>query len=340
MDDVPLLVDEDSAYVIYDNSRKAEAAYCRDNITEGIYDGDGKKIGASYDQDSETDIEDSDSENVATKELRRLRHREKRSLIMQLYGVAIAEFWLQQLYQLVNSTATYISPLALHSLLAYISSIHDQTAAGSGSGGGSSGARYYSSATTNSSALPILPDGSKYSGGERHLSESAIIAVDRSGLIVFSPATAIALLFLGPFLKCICDGQNWNLSRRIAARRRALLIALIFRKTLRINITTATEAAKSLNSLITGDTGTIAEFCASTLHFLWCTPYEALLCLIMLFMVLGCSALAGVVIMIASVPLLSYAMKKMKNHSESYSGCKVREEKGEPNKMLSTNEKY
>jgi hypothetical protein len=134
-----------------------------------------------------------------------------------------------------------------------------------------------------------------------------------SGLVMFGPYTAVAVLLIGPMVKSICDGQNWNRSRRVANRVRSSIVSLIYTKTLHVDLAAVAEGPGSLNNLISVDTREVSEF-ASDLHLLWCTPYEAAICLTLLILVLGPSALVGIGLMSISVPMWTFATHRMQGY--------------------------
>jgi hypothetical protein len=207
----------------------------------------------------------------------------------KVYEITKSELWNTQIFQLISSSLLYVPPLALKSILAHIDSIV--------------------SAPTPAETISA--------GSPSSSSKNAITS------FTFSVPVAVALLFLGPLLKSICDGQIWNRSRRVVVRTRAAIIALIYSKTLHVDLSAVTEGPGSLNNLISVDAGEAAEF-TGYIQFLWCTPYEASVCLTLLFLVLGPSALAGVFLMVLSMPLWTLATRRMHGYQKALLKNKVR----------------
>jgi ABC-type multidrug transport system fused ATPase/permease subunit len=118
------------------------------------------------------------------------------------------------------------------------------------------------------------------------------------------------LLFLGPFCKAIGDGQCYKRGRHIGIRVKAIIIAATFNKSLNIDLNLSNEGIGSINNFISSDTSDIQEFMAYS-HQLWSTPIEMLICIIILFFVLGIAALGGVIIMIVAILFGLYLGKQL-----------------------------
>ena len=67
-----------------------------------------------------------------------------------------------------------------------------------------------------------------------------------------------------------------------------------------MDLSASKESVGKLNNLISVDVGEIQSFCAYS-HYLWCTPYEVLICCVLLFMVLGPAAWGGIVLMVSAL---------------------------------------
>jgi hypothetical protein len=107
------------------------------------------------------------------------------------------------------------------------------------------------------------------------------------------PTTAVVLLLVVPCLKSICEGQVWSRGRRIQMRVQAALVSLIYHKTLHVDIAAVQEGPGSLNNLIGVDANEASNFC-NYLQWMWCPLYEISVCMTLLFIVMGISALGGI----------------------------------------------
>lgn len=133
----------------------------------------------------------------------------------------------------------------------------------------------------------------KHGGGEQYKQE---------GFLRVNIWLAVFMIFLGPALKAIGDGQNYNRGRHIGIRVKAALIGLIFKKSLKIDLSASKESVGKLNNLISVDVGEIQNFCSYS-HYIWSTPLEIFIATMLLFLVLGHAAFAGMIVMVISLSL-------------------------------------
>eukprot|EP01035_Chromulina_nebulosa_P017873 gene17873-23489_t len=101
-----------------------------------------------------------------------------------------------------------------------------------------------------------------------------------------SLSTAVVMLFCGPALKAIGDNQNYARGRHVAIRVKSALISAVYKKSLTVDLTTLNEGVGKVNNLISVDVAAVQDFFAYS-HFLWSTPYEIVICMTLLFLVLG-----------------------------------------------------
>jgi hypothetical protein len=125
-----------------------------------------------------------------------------------------------------------------------------------------------------------------------------------------SPWVAVALMFIGPALKCICDGQNYWVGRRMAVNTRSILISVIYKRSLRVDLSAIDEGSGTLNNLMSVDVREISDWLCYS-GFLWCTLLEIILCLTLLYQVMGSSCLIGVLLMLLAIPLTAASSKFM-----------------------------
>lgn len=128
----------------------------------------------------------------------------------------------------------------------------------------------------------------KYSGGKEYYEQ---------GFLHVHIWAAVFILFLGPALKSLGDGQNYVRGRHIGVRVRAALIGSIYQKSLQVDLSASKESIGRLNNLISVDVGEIQNFWAYS-HFMWSTPFEITIAASLLYVVLGKAAIAGIVTMV------------------------------------------
>jgi hypothetical protein len=123
---------------------------------------------------------------------------------------------------------------------------------------------------------------------------------EQEGLLKIPIQLVVFLLFFGPAIKCMCDGQSYNRGRHIGIRVKSTLIALIYQKALQIDLSASKESIGKLNNLVSVDVTEIQNFSAYSMY-IWCTPYEILLSTTLLFAVIGKAAIAGMLFMVLSL---------------------------------------
>lgn len=126
---------------------------------------------------------------------------------------------------------------------------------------------------------------------------------DNYGAVPLLPVAigyAVAMLYILPALKGVFDGQNYIRGRHIGIRINASLISAVYNKSLRVDLTSSKESVGKLNNLISVDIRSIQEFCSYS-HFIWATPFEMAIAMVLLFSVLGYAAWAGVFVMILAL---------------------------------------
>ena len=158
----------------------------------------------------------------------------------------------------------------------------------------------------------------------------------------------ITLLALSSCIKSITDGQALWIGRRICIRLRAVIVGEVYAKALRRkaaagkdtvlgeNKETATEDRKTQQNTaakLAGDddkkestdsqvnAGTIINLMAvdsfkvseisAYLHFIWgTTPVQLVVCIVLLYRILGLSSLAGIIMMVLVMPVNLYIAKQ------------------------------
>lgn len=121
-------------------------------------------------------------------------------------------------------------------------------------------------------------------------------------------------LFCSTCVKAVVDGQVFFTGRRIGTRMRAVLVALLYDKSMRRTMGTSTDedGQASLGKVVTlmsVDTERIRSFISYSHDCLISQPISTIIALTSLFYVLGWSALAGIIMILAMGPLGTYLGK-------------------------------
>ncbi|KAG8929770.1 hypothetical protein FRC02_005083 [Tulasnella sp. 418] len=105
---------------------------------------------------------------------------------------------------------------------------------------------------------------------------------------------------------------NQNLYRATASGvyLRAGLIASIYARSLRLTTKSRRQHASKLITYVSTDVSRI-DFASGVFHFAWAAPIQILLCLVVLLIYLGPSALAGFAVFLLAIPLQTVAMGKL-----------------------------
>ncbi|KAJ3795163.1 ABC transporter [Lentinula aff. detonsa] len=121
---------------------------------------------------------------------------------------------------------------------------------------------------------------------------------------------AVGLFFLQVFAS-LCTHQFFYRSAGSGVLLRGGLIAAIYARSMRL---TSRARSKLPNGLIMNHISTDVsriDFCAGFFHMSWAAPIQMAICLVLLIINLGPSALAGFAFFILSTPIQTFAMKKM-----------------------------
>lgn len=113
------------------------------------------------------------------------------------------------------------------------------------------------------------------------------------------------ILFLISNIRSISDGQTYFLGRRIGLRVRAVLIHLIYQKSLskiaKYDGQTNADAGKIVNLMAVDATKILDVSCY--FMYLWSTPLQSLVCISFLIHIAGWAGLAGLAVMLCMIPM-------------------------------------
>nr|XP_043635649.1 ABC transporter C family member 12-like [Erigeron canadensis] len=124
-------------------------------------------------------------------------------------------------------------------------------------------------------------------------------------------------IFVGVSLGVLCEAQYFQNVARVGFRIRSILVAAIFRKSLRLTH----EARKNFQSgkitnMITTDANALQQIC-NQLHGLWSAPFRIALSMILLYQQLGVASLVGSLILVLMFPLQTMIVSKMRKLSKA-----------------------
>jgi ABC-type multidrug transport system fused ATPase/permease subunit len=127
------------------------------------------------------------------------------------------------------------------------------------------------------------------------------------------------LMFLMTMVRSLSDGQTYFLGRRIGLRVKTVLITLIYTKSLK-RIAPKTKIMSELpaedsnpgkiTNLMSVDAAKILDVCCY-LMYIWSTPLQTIICVIFLIYIAGLPGLAGVMVMLVSIPLAAWLMSAL-----------------------------
>ncbi|XP_071742643.1 ABC transporter C family member 12-like [Rutidosis leptorrhynchoides] len=123
-------------------------------------------------------------------------------------------------------------------------------------------------------------------------------------------------IFVGVSLGVLCEAQYFQNVARVGFRIRSILVAAVFRKSLRLTH----EARKDFQSgkitnMITTDANALQQVC-NQLHGLWSAPFRIVLSMILLYQQLGVASLIGSLLLVLMFPVQTMIVRKMRKLSK------------------------
>ncbi|XP_070178633.1 multidrug resistance-associated protein 1-like [Littorina saxatilis] len=111
-----------------------------------------------------------------------------------------------------------------------------------------------------------------------------------------------ALLFLSTVIRSVLDKQVYHLSGCLGLRVRTCVTSAVYRKALRLDVSSRQDStAGEMVNLMSVDAQHLEEMTTS-LYLLWSGPVELVVCLVLLYVILGPSLLAGLAIVFVMIP--------------------------------------
>ncbi|KAL4562252.1 hypothetical protein LXL04_034450 [Taraxacum kok-saghyz] len=123
-------------------------------------------------------------------------------------------------------------------------------------------------------------------------------------------------IFVGVSLGVLCEAQYFQNAARTGFRIRSILVAAVFRKSLRLT----NEARKNfpsgkITNMITTDANALQQVC-NQLHGLWSAPFRIVVSMILLYQQLGVASLFACLLLICMFPVQTMIVSKMRKLSK------------------------
>ena len=123
----------------------------------------------------------------------------------------------------------------------------------------------------------------------------------------------VSVFGLGSLVSSLSEIMGTHRSTRIEVQLRAALTAMVFKKSLTVDFTSLAEGAGTVNNLISVDVLEISLWLC-TVHYLWYYPLTVAIALVLLYFILGISSIAGILVMIFSLSLATWASGYLDKH--------------------------
>ena len=160
----------------------------------------------------------------------------------------------------------------------------------------------WTSLAIRSGLWKIFNDGAQFAGPlfmSAILSELGSVSPNRLYLMYLAVG-----MYLSQIIGGIGEGQYFQNGMLLGMQLRSSLIALIFKKSLRLNVNSRMHgvAQGKVTNMISSDTESLQSFC-EVMHVLWSAPLRIVGSMVLLYWLLGVAALAGVAVLLSLIPL-------------------------------------
>lgn len=116
-------------------------------------------------------------------------------------------------------------------------------------------------------------------------------------------------LFCLTITQSICQHQFFFRSMHTGAMARAALISATYKRAVNLSVASRSKHPTGrLNAYLSSDISRV-DYCAAWFHAIWTAPIQLLVCLILLLVQIGPSALVGFAVFILLAPLQTYFMR-------------------------------
>jgi ABC-type multidrug transport system fused ATPase/permease subunit len=123
-------------------------------------------------------------------------------------------------------------------------------------------------------------------------------------------------IFVGVSLGVLCEAQYFQNVMRVGFRLRSVLVAAIFRKSLRLTHESRKNfPSGKITNMMTTDANALQQICQQ-LHGLWSAPFRIILAMILLYQQLGVASLLGSLLLVLMFPIQTVIISKMRKLSK------------------------
>ncbi|XP_062162979.1 ABC transporter C family member 2-like [Alnus glutinosa] len=123
-------------------------------------------------------------------------------------------------------------------------------------------------------------------------------------------------IFVGVVFGVLFEAQYFQNVMRVGYRLKSTLIAVVFRKSLRLTHEARKKfASGKITNLMTTDAEALQQICQS-LHTLWSAPFRIVIAMFLLYQQLGVASLLGAVLLVLLFPLQTFMISRMQKSSK------------------------
>ncbi|XP_059439550.1 ABC transporter C family member 2-like [Corylus avellana] len=123
-------------------------------------------------------------------------------------------------------------------------------------------------------------------------------------------------IFLGVVFGVLFEAQYFQNVMRVGYRLKSTLIAVVFRKSLRLTHEARKKfASGKITNLMTTDAEALQQICQS-LHTLWSAPFRIVIAMVLLYQQLGVASLIGALLLVLLFPIQTLVISKMQKLSK------------------------
>ena len=162
--------------------------------------------------------------------------------------------------------------------------------------------------TVQAGLWKILNDASQFTG-------PIFMSLILKGLTDFSVAHLSCFAFCMyafQIIGAVGEAQYFQSAMRVGMQLRSALMGLIFQKSLRLSMDSRTHGVSSgkITNMVSSDTESLQGFC-EVMHVLWSAPVRILTSMVLLYYLLGISALFGASVLVGMIPVQNKLVKQM-----------------------------
>ncbi|KAM7505798.1 hypothetical protein LguiB_004702 [Lonicera macranthoides] len=123
-------------------------------------------------------------------------------------------------------------------------------------------------------------------------------------------------IFVGVSLGVLCEAQYFQNVMRVGFRLRSVLVAAVFRKSLRLTHEVRKNfPSGKITNMMTTDANALQQICQQ-LHGLWSAPFRIIIAMVLLYQQLGVASLLGSLMLVLMFPIQTFIVSKMRKFSK------------------------